>query len=251
MNELTVATIDRVIELAPAKLLDVDGFTHIDKDKTATLFTPPVLTPISIDTLTGFVNLLEIGFESFDASKVLVHVFAYNEVHLKSTNSDKYGRRQRFVVAKAPEPERKFNFNTYMSQELFNINLRSMFVQTDDLDELVAVAGNIAKLSEVKQEDDGFSQQVTAKAGQVLVKTVTLKPRVTLKPYRTFLEVDQPAGDYIFRVQHDEQKGNTCALFEADAGRWKLTAMNTIKDYLRNAVRGSVVEAVNNIPVIA
>jgi hypothetical protein len=251
MNELNVATIDRVIELAPAKNLMVEGFTHIDKDKSVKLFMPPTPDPIEIDTLTGFVNLAEIGFEGFDATKTLIHVEAFDEVHLVSTASDKYGRRRKYVIARAPKPERTFTFNSYMSQELFNINLRSMFVQTPDLDELVAVAGNIAKVSELKQEDDGFSQSVSAKNGQVMVKTVTLKPRVTLKPFRTFLEVEQPSGDYIFRVQYDEMKGNTCALFEADAGRWKLTAMNTIKDYLTNAVRGSVVQAVNNIPVIA
>lgn len=251
MDEVTVPVIDRLIELGPAKIITVDGFTHIDKNKSVSLFTPPAPTRIEVDTLTGFVRLAEIGFEGFDATKTLVHVEAFDEVVLASTGSDKFGRRQEFIAAKALKPERMFNFNTYMSQELFNINLRSMFVQTDDLDKLVAEAGNIAKESEVRQEDDGFSQRVTMKGGVHMRSEKTLIPRVTLKPYRTFLEVDQPSGDYIFRIKHDEEKGNLCALFEADAGRWKLTAMNTIKEWLGNQFKGSQVAAVNDLPVIA
>lgn len=251
MEDLTVATIDRLMELEPARVLEIDGFKHIDKDKECSLFTPPVPTPIAVDTLSGFVRLLEIGFESFAPATTLVHVAAFDEVRLIARVSDKYGRRQQFVTAKAIKPERQFPFNQFIAQEVFNINLRSMFAPTDDLDALVSAAGNIAKQSELKQEDDGFSQSVSMKNGKHLVKTVTLKPRVTLKPFRTFLEVDQPDGEYIFRVQYDEQKGNLCALIEADAGRWKLTAMNTIREWLTNQLKGSLVEELNDLPVVA
>lgn len=251
MDEGLVGLVDRGIALGPARLRDVEGFTHIDKDKSCTLFTPPALSPLSVDTLSGFVKLLEVGFEAFDPTKTLVHVEDFNQVHLISISSDKWGRRQKFVVAQAPNPERKFSFNSFMGQEEFNIALRSMFVQDDSLDALVALAGNIAKISEVKQEDDGFSQSMSMKDGQHLVKTQTVKPRVTLKPFRTFLEVDQPEGDYIFRVKFDERAGNTCALFEADAGRWKITAMDTIAAWLRQQISTSPVTEINNLPVIA
>lgn len=251
MEDLTVATIDRLLELAPAKLVDVEGFTHIDKDKVCRLFTPPVPEPLSVDTLSGFVKLLEIGFEGFKPQDSLVHVSAYDDVQLIADVSDKYGRRQKFVIAKAPKPERLFPFNSFITQEVFNINLRSMFVQTDALDELVALAGNIAKISELRQTDDGFSQEVSVKNGQHLVRTATIKPRVTLKPFRTFLEVDQPDGDYIFRVKYDDEKGNTCALIEADAGRWKLTAMDTIKKWLEQQLSTSSTESINDLPVVA
>ncbi|GGA80883.1 hypothetical protein GCM10011507_35130 [Edaphobacter acidisoli] len=115
----------------------------------------------------------------------------------------------------------------------------------------MSLAGNIAKIAELRQEDDGFSQNVAVKSGTHLVKTQTLKPRVTLKPFRTFLEVEQPDGDYIFRVQSDEQKGNLCALIEADAGRWKLTAMETIKAWLMQRLHTSDVTELGNLPVVA
>jgi hypothetical protein len=251
MLDTTVAVIDRAIELAPAKIIDVQGFTHIDKDKNCTLFTPPVPKAIQVDTLSGFVGLLELGFEEFDPARCLVHVAAHNKVKLVASASDKYGQRQTWVVAESPAPEREFQFNTYIPQEEFNIALRTMFVQDDELDSLVQLCGNIAKQTEVRQEDDGFSQTVTAKSGSHLVKNETIKPRITLKPFRTFLEVEQPAGDYILRVQRSEQRGNLLALFQADAGRWKLTAMETVSTWLQQQIKTSAVEQIRNLPVIA
>lgn len=251
MDDLTVPVIDRLISLAPARLLDVEGFTYIDKDRTCALFTPPVPSPLGVMTLSGFVALLEAGIESFHQTPCLVHVEAFNQVQLMAVISDKFGRRQTFVTAIASKPERNFMFNQYHPQEEFNIALRSMFVQDDALHQLVALAGNIAANAEVKQEDDGFSQNVSAKAGVYMLATVTAKPRVTLKPFRTFFEVDQPAGEYIFRVKRDEAKGILCALFEADAGRWKLEAMDNIKLWLQQQLGTSGVTALNTLPVVA
>jgi len=249
-SDLTVATIDRLIELAPAKVISIGGFDHIDKDKNCTLFIPPMFKTAGVSTLSGFVQLVEQKVENFGPMTSMVWVRDFDKVFLASIMSDEFGRRMFYACAEAPKPEREFKFNTYIPQEEFNIGLRTMFVQDDDLDALVKLAGNIAKQSEVRQEDDGFAQNVTAKAGVQLVQTVTIKPRVTLKPFRTFLEVDQPAGDYIFRVRSVETQGNTCALFEADAGRWKLTAMQTIAAWLEQKIKTSAVSEINDLPVI-
>jgi hypothetical protein len=49
-------------------------------------------------------------------------------------------------------------------------------------------------------EDSGITQKVGMKTGAVLKTTETLRPRVTLAPFRTFREVVQPASEFIFRV---------------------------------------------------
>jgi hypothetical protein len=250
-TEVTVPVIDRCIELQPARVLDVSGFTHIDKDKSVHLFKPPVPAPVGVSTLSGLVALMEAAFEKFNPCTCVVQVHGFDRVVLAETVSDQLGRRQEYVLVEMLQPERKFQFNEFLPQEIFNINLRSMFVQDDELVSLSILAGNIAKETEVRQQDDGFSQEVSGKAGVYLKKELTPKPRVTLKPFRTFLEVEQPAGEYIFRVRHDEQKGNLCALFEADAGRWKLTAMETIKAWLEQKLKTSEVESIRDIPVIA
>ena len=250
MDNVNVATIDRILSLAPAEVLVVGGFEHIDKDETCTLFTPPMLTTLAVSTLSGFVQMLENKVEGFDPKSSLVWVSNHDKVFLIAEKSDKFGRRLHYLVAEAPKPEREFRFNQFMPSEEFNIALRSMFVQDAELDALVRLAGNIAKESELRQEDDGFGQKVSVKSGVHMVETVTIKPRVTLKPFRTFLEVEQPAGDFIFRVKSPEGVGNHCALFEADAGRWKLTAQQNIAGWLEQRIKTSLVEEINNLQVI-
>ena len=55
---------------------------------------------------------------------------------------------------------------------------------------------------------------------------------VKLRPYRTFVEVEQPVSEFVFRMK--DNNGITCALFEADGGAWKNTAMRNIKNYLES-----------------
>ena len=247
----SVPVIDRFIELQPARLLNVEGFTHIDKDKSVTLFTPPVPTPITVVTLSGFVALLEQGFEGFNPQETIIHVSGFDEARLIARNSDKFGGRQAYVIAKAMKTERNFKFNEFLPQEEFNIALLSMFVPEDGRNGLISISGNLAKEMEARQQDDGFTQQVNVRAGVTMVKPATASSRVTLFPFRTFTEVPQPQGEFIFRVKHDERLGNLCALFEADAGAWKLIAMRSIKEWLKNATVGSSELEVQQIPVIA
>jgi hypothetical protein len=245
-----VDVIDRAIGLAPAKLLEVGGFTFIDKDKTATMFMPPKFSSLEVSRLTGLVDLLENGFESVLAENPFVHVISHEQVDVICNTSDGFGRRQRFISAKLQKPEREFTFNQYMGQEQFIIALRSLFIQDSQLDDLVRLAGNLASGSEIRQEDDGFTQRATVKAGVVMVQEKTILPRVTLTPFRTFREAKQPSSEYVFRVKGDE-KGNYCALFEADGGTWKLQAMDNVKDWISNQIKGSDVEGLSDIRVIA
>ncbi len=250
-ESITTNAIDLVLGLAPAKTFDIDGFTYIDKDRKVQLFIPPAPATLQVHTLSGFVKLLENGFEGFDPSQTFVQVSAFDTVELVSKGSDKYGRRPVVLETVALKPERSFKFNEYYTQESFNIALRSMFVQDDELNALVSTVGNIAHNTETRQEDDGFSQTVSGRAGTFLRSEMTIKPRVTLKPFRTFLEVDQPAGDFIFRVKNSETAGNTCALFEADGGGWKLTAIDTIAKWLEQQLKTSATECVQNMVIVS
>ena len=50
---------------------------------------------------------------------------------------------------------------------------------------------------------------------------------VRLRPFRTFLEVEQPESEFLLLVDADKGIG----LFEADGGVWKLEAKRNIADY--------------------
>ena len=53
---------------------------------------------------------------------------------------------------------------------------------------------------------------------------------VTLKPFRTFREIEQPESEFILRYQN--RNGIEAALFEGDGGCWKLDAILRIKEWL-------------------
>ena len=86
--------------------------------------------------------------------------------------------------------------------------------------------------------DNGVTQTVEARQGVALNALIEIKPRVMLRPFRTFLEVEQPESEFLLRVDPDEGIG----FFEADGGIWKLEAKKNIADYfLKNM--GDLIDA--------
>ena len=115
-----------------------------------------------------------------------------------------------------------------MSIENMIICLKSRFAPTEDRDYLVQLLGNITDQQSVQTKDDGITQSATVKSGIQLVGEQRIKPIITLKPYRTFLEVEQPESDFLIRL-----KDGRAALFEADGGAWEREAVKNVADKLR------------------
>ena len=58
---------------------------------------------------------------------------------------------------------------------------------------------------------------------------------VTLCPYRTFLEVEQPESQFVFRIK--DEGGVQFKLVEAEGGMWKNEAMHLIKNYFLSELK--------------
>ena len=116
----------------------------------------------------------------------------------------------------------------FREQEKAIIELRSRFAPGEGVDYLLDLLSRISKNSGVATTDNGVSQTVEARQGIALKATVQLRPRVPLRPFRTFQEVEQPESEFLLRLDEDGNIG----LFEADGGMWKLTARQTIKAFL-------------------
>lgn len=93
---------------------------------------------------------------------------------------------------------------------------------------LLDLLSRISKDSNVATTDNGVSQTVEARQGIALKTVEPLKPRVPLRPFRTFQEVEQPESEFLLRMDEDGNIG----LFEADGGMWKLKARQTVKAFL-------------------
>lgn len=179
---------------------------------------------LKINTLSGFVNYVKANLDRVDY-KLIVHVKDEATVYLKGL-LETDGSRETLAVAQAIVPE--FYFDHFMNTEEFNIALQSKFVLNDDRQILLQVVGNVSEENVKNTGDDGISQAVTINQGVASKADVKVPNPVVLAPYRTFLEVDQPESQFIFRMK-DGPRG---AIFEADGGAWRNQAIVNIREYL-------------------
>lgn len=195
------------------------------------LIEKPTASEINLRSLSGLVDYLKANFDG--NGELMIHVSSPTEVLCFSPlNGDK--NRNELIKASAMIPS--FNFDRFLDTEDFNIKLQSCFVKNEDRDIMLKVVGNIKEEAVNAIGDDGVSQSVVAKTGVATVGNVKVPNPVELRPYRTFVEVQQPESEFIFRMQ----SGPRCALFEADGGAWKLEAMKNIKTYLEAELKDEI-----------
>lgn len=141
-------------------------------------------------------------------------------------NADARYFRQVYYEAKATDvPGFQDGFRGY---EKAIIEIRSQFAPSEGVDYLLDLLSRISKEDGVTTTDNGVSQTVEARQGVSLKTMVQVKPRVPLRPFRTFQEVEQPESEFLLRL---DENGNI-GLFEADGGMWKLAARQTVKAFL-------------------
>jgi hypothetical protein len=181
--------------------------------------------PLRINTLTGLVGYVKANLER-KASNFYLQVLDEKTVLLKGV-LDIDGGRETLVIANAIIP--KFDYGYFHGSEELIIAFQSKFTATNDRDLLLKVIGNVKEENVRKTGDNGVSQAVTIKTGVASADDVLVPNPVTLAPYRTFLEVEQPASDFIFRMKD----GPSGAIFEADGGAWRNQTIINVREYLK------------------
>lgn len=140
------------------------------------------------------------------------------------------------MVASARVPG--FEFDRFVEHEKFCINLQSKFIPSDDRELILKFAGTVEAGSVSEYGDDGVTQKATIKTGLASKGDAIVPNPVCLRPYRTFLEVEQPESAFVFRMKQDSYGSVMCAIFEADGGAWKMDATQAIKEYLQRELDG-------------
>lgn len=136
-----------------------------------------------------------------------------------------------------PETEREIvGYCGYCDKPIYEVELRSKYQHTDDIDYLLKLLGSMTLENSVKSDDNGLNQQVTVRKGIALTENVPVKSIVRLKPYRTFFEIEQPESEFLLRIGD----GGKVGLFEADGGMWKMTARYSIKAYLQDNLKEEI-----------
>lgn len=143
--------------------------------------------------------------------------------------------RNTLYRAKADAPGLRTGFR---GREVALIELRSLCIPNEGTAYLLDLLSRMTNENSVSTNDNGVTQTVEARQGVALNALVEIKPRVMLRPFRTFLEVEQPESEFLLRVDPDEG----ISFFEADGGIWKLEAKKNIADYfLKNM--GDLIDA--------
>lgn len=157
-------------------------------------------------------------------------------------NADERFFRQFFYQAKATdvpgwEARTQFSFDEAM------IALRTRFQKTVDTDYTLKLLSEITTGAKVTFNDNGVATTVVTQKGIALQGNETIRPIVSMKPYRTFQEVEQPVSEFLIRIN---DRGIN--FIEADGGMWKLNARENVKAFLEDKLseevtQGSVVIA--------
>ena len=226
--DMTRDALQYVVGLKTAEVLDINGGKYVDKD-VHRVDKELRASAIQMNTLTSLVDYLKAGVDSM-ADKMLVQVVSPMKVRVLSM-LDADRKREELVDVEAMIPD--FEYGRYMGNERFIIALQSKFIANDDRALLLQFAGTVKDESIAQYGDDGVTQKATIKTGITSVGDAVVPNPVKLRPFRTFIEVEQPESAFVFRMRQAEGHGVECAIFEAEGGAWKNAAMKSIKEYLQ------------------
>lgn len=224
--------IEKIVSLATPVTFNIGGDTYTSESlrRVAPYIERPQGT--ELHSLAGIVHMVRAEIERTEISKPLfVHTASHRRVEVYTTLRTDNQSRDTLYTAEAVLPE---SAREWMEYEAAMISLRSQYICNEGVDYILDLLSSVSDENSVKSTDNGLSQQVTARTGVALSKNVGVKPIVKLRPYRTFLEVEQPESEFLLRLQSgDEKSAARVGIIPADGGTWKLAAKENIAAYFR------------------
>jgi hypothetical protein len=222
--------IDKILSLGESKEQTINERTYANGPNGIVPIKPPKAETLTINTLTGIVDY---GVPP----RHMIHVVDNKCVNvIDDTFSDLWLTRSTYLTAIHESPV--FKFGQWFDNESFIIAIQSLFVQDENTAAILKIVGNIKEEAVNQFNDDGVTQAVTVKQGITRVELSPVPNPVTLRPYRTFMEIEQPASTFVLRMQAGKGSAPSCALFEADGRMWRLEAIKSIKVWLTENIHG-------------
>ena len=161
-----------VIELSQKRVENIDGKYFYFQDGVPYLVNKcHKCETLQLSTLTSLIEYIKQGLDknSFKSDRMVIHVVSETEVRLITELNDDMGRYA-VVSVKARLP--KIVLNDFMNQENFIIQTQSMFVDNEDKQIVLKVAGNVEDKTVAQYGDDGVTQKATIKSGLANVEDV-------------------------------------------------------------------------------
>lgn len=215
-----------LVSLKDNRTYEIHGDTYSDHELHR--IAPHVDRPaeLGVNGLDSIVKLVKNELDMLENQPVFIRVVGPRDVDVFSTYD---GTLTRDALYRAACDAPKFNPG-WRDHENAIIELRSAFIPNEGTEYLLDLLSRISKQEGVTSADNGVSQEVTARQGIALNQLVTVKPRVALRPFRTFSEVEQPESEFLLRLDEEGRVG----LFEADGGMWRMEAKANIAAYFEH-----------------
>lgn len=225
--------IEKIVSLARPEVITVNGKTFSNQDFAEIKVTKHYPQELKLSSLDSVVQMVRkeavmLFTPELRGQQIFISVEEYNRVRVFSSY-DEWMQRERYYMAQADVPG--FREGWQYAEDMI-IKLRSLFLQTEDVDYLLNLISHMDSKESVSSSDNGITQTVETKKGVSLKETVQVRPRVRLTPFRTFLEVEQPESEFLLRVKEGQ-----IGLFEADGGVWKMVAKKRVQEWLENQLQ--------------
>lgn len=215
--------VEKLTELATPKTYETEESIYASKDLVHVAYKKRRPRCIDVTGLDSICKLVR-NEAGHIGRQIFVRVSDYREVSVFTTlDCDE----ERFYLYKCAADTPSVTMGRFLPYENAVIEIRSLYIPTPDTDYLLKLLASVSTESKVTSSDNGVTQKVEAKAGIALSTLVEVKPRVVLRPFRTFVEVDQPESEFLLRISDKGEIG----LFPADGGVWKLEATRNVAGY--------------------
>lgn len=234
--DLTREFLEKLEEMVQPHTVTEGIRTFVDKPMHMLVDEIAAERPLHTNTLSSVVDYIKSGAD-YDAlacdGKMIIHVEDEKTVWLY-TEMNSFKKRNSLLLATALLSS--FPFGQWLSLENFIISVQANFVDDEHRAELLSFVATVKQDTGVEQQDDGVTQKVTTRSGVSLSRTSKTPNPITLRPFRTFSEVEQPESAFVFRIKAEEGSGVKAALFAADGEAWRHDAILKVRDYFQTNV---------------
>ena len=188
---------------------------------------PEYPDPLELYSLAALVTMIKHDAQSATPPPYFVEVKDSSEVTCHTTPEKAlYGKRgllYRVIAKDVPGWET----DTSLEYTEALIAIRTRFEHTADTDYLLKLLSDITNGAKVSYTDNGIASTIVTSKGIAMQEGQMIRPIVTLRPYRTFQEVMQPASEFHIRIT---ERG--IRFIAADGNMWKLAARRVVAEFL-------------------
>lgn len=238
------AAIEKILSLAKPQIYEKDGHAFSISEVEVEEIRPVVDRPGTL-TVTSLDSLVKIVKTEGIKDDTPLYVTVPNHLTVSCfgqfKRNDRCSRLMYYCATEKTVPGWEEKVKLPFEEAM--IALRTRFQPTQDTEYALKLLSEITTGAKITFNDNGVATSVVTRKGIDLQSNQAIRPIITLRPYRTFQEVEQPASQFLIRVNE-----NGISFIEADGGMWKLAARKTIVEYLEKAfaeeiTAGSVVVA--------